>query len=167
MAAPIALAASNLKTEGWIVLGIIAIVLLFVIKGTLKRIIPDIGGAFDTGIGSITETNKEFEQAITSMTELFSPNFYKNFPSVELMPRSTAERLAKQIRDAWGIFNDDEAAISNALNQAQSQAQISQIADAYSRLYNQDLLTVLENGLSKSEINQLWNLLRIKPRTVR
>ena len=65
------------------------------------------------------------------------------------------------------FFNDDEAAINNAFNQAQSQAQISQIADAYSRLYNADLLTTLQNNLSKSEVNQLWNLIRIKPRTVR
>ncbi len=153
----------KLENKSLITIVIIAIVLLIVLNSVIKKIIPDI-----TGLGSKLIDDEEYKKTVSALlnSNMFSPDFYKQFNSIGLMPRSTAETWAKQIRDAWGIFNDDEDAIYDALNQAKSWAQVSQIAEAYSRLYQQDLLSTLEDGLSGSEISYMWNLLRRKPRTL-
>lgn len=138
----------------YLVLGLIAYLLITKGIGSIGRLI---------GFNNSQE-DKEENQAIKQMTlsDAFKPTFWKEFPAIYLMPMSRAQTLARQVEQSWGYFNDDEAQIVDALRQASSQVQISQIAGAYSQLFKEDLLSTLKGGLSDSEMKQIWDILKVK-----
>lgn len=150
------------KMDRQIIYYLVGGVVLIVLGKTLLKKLPGLGGTpLDP---DLIEEQKEAAKDIVS-SRMFDPLYWKEVPAAKLMPRSAAEMWAKKIKDAWGWFNDDEEQILNALNQAQSYAQVSQIADAYGRLYSKDLFTTFAKNLNRHEINLIWQLLKNKPRT--
>lgn len=116
------------------------------------------------GMGSIIADREEDEKARVSLNEVLDPQFYKGVQAIDLLPRSTIETLAHQIEDAWGYFNDDEAEITDAFRSVGTLSQASQIGEAYSRLFGKDLYTDLLHKLSNSELTEIWDILKNKPR---
>jgi len=101
-------------------------------------------------------------QLITDPNSYFKPSYYKRTGG-SLIRRADAERYARQIHSAFGIFQDDFNAIVAVFNRMPSKAAISFLADVFSQIYKEDLLTFLTNGggllpwdgLSDNQLKQL------------
>ena len=75
----------------------------------------------------------------------FKPPYYKRTGGL-LITRATAESYAKQIHDAFGLFQDDFNSIMAVFSKIKTKAGISFLADVFQQKYKQDLLTFLTNG---------------------
>lgn len=140
---------------------IFAIVGLILINKIMNRIIP--GAWWEKSEEDIKEEAEEAAKE-ARINEVFSPSFSLGTPPYSILPRSYLETLAKQIKDSWGLWNDDEATIFNVFHdKIKMLTQVSQLAKTYSNLYNENLLTVLKQNLSKKEFNQLWQGIKDKP----
>ena len=73
------------------------------------------------------------------------PSYYKRTGGL-LVRRADAERYARQIHSAFGIFQDDFNAVLAAFNRMPSKAAVSFLADVFQQIYKEDLLTFLTNG---------------------
>jgi len=101
-------------------------------------------------------------QLITDPNSYFKPSYYKRSGG-SLIRRADAERYARQIHSAFGIFQDDFNAIVAVFSRMPSKAAISFLADVFSQIYKEDLLTFLTNGggilpwdgLSDNQLKQL------------
>ena len=101
-------------------------------------------------------------QLITDPNSYFKPSYYKRTGG-SLIRRADAERYARQIHSAFGIFQDDFNAIVAVFSRMPSKAAISFLADVFSQIYKEDLLTFLTNGggilpwdgLSDNQLKQL------------
>jgi len=101
-------------------------------------------------------------QLITDPNSYFKPSYYKRTGG-SLIRRADAERYARQIHSAFGIFQDDFNTIVAVFNRMPSKAAISFLADVFSQIYKEDLLTFLTNGggllpwdgLSDNQLKQL------------
>lgn len=101
-------------------------------------------------------------QLITDPNSYFKPSYYKRTGG-SLIRRADAERYARQIHSAFRIFQDDFNAIVAVFNRMPSKAAISFLADVFSQIYKEDLLTFLTNGggllpwdgLSDNQLKQL------------
>jgi hypothetical protein len=104
-------------------------------------------------------------QLITDPNSYFKPSYYKRTGG-SLIRRADAERYARQIHSAFGIFQDDFNAIIAVFSRMPSKAAISFLADVFSQIYKEDLLTFLTNGggllpwdgLSDNQLKQLLAL---------
>jgi len=104
-------------------------------------------------------------QLITDPNSYFKPSYYKRTGG-SLIRRADAERYARQIHSAFGIFQDDFNAIIAVFNRMPSKAAISFLVDVFSQIYKEDLLTFLTNGggllpwdgLSDNQLKQLLAL---------
>ena len=59
---------------------------------------------------------------------------------------ATVDQIAKDIYSAFGFFSDDETAVLNAFRKFKTQAQVAQVAQAFSARYKTDLLQYLKQG---------------------
>lgn len=59
--------------------------------------------------------------------------------------------IAKSIYKAWGIINDDESAVNNALRNIRTYVDLSYVVYCYGKLYNKSLLDELYYRLSNKE----------------
>jgi len=104
-------------------------------------------------------------QLITDPNSYFKPSYYKRTGG-SLIRRADAERYARQIHSAFGIFQDDFNAIVAVFSRMPSKSAISFLADVFSQIYKEDLLTFLTNGggllpwdgLSDNQLKQLLAL---------
>ena len=90
----------------------------------------------------------------------------KKYPSgttFQLLKAAEAERLASNIKNAWGYINDDEEQVYAQFRAIRFQSQVSSIVDAYRKLYNQDLQNTLRSNLSSSEFAVITNIISSKP----
>ncbi len=140
---------------------IFAIVGLILVNKLVGRIIPKAWWE-----KSPQKIKEEAEEAVKEarVAEVFSPSFSLGTPPYSVLPRSYLETLAKQIKDSWGLWNDDEASIFSVFHdKIKTLSQVSQLAKTYSNLYNKNLLMVLKQNLSKREFDQLWQGIKDKP----
>jgi len=84
-------------------------------------------------------------QQITDPGSYWKPQYYKRTGGI-LVRRATAEQLAKQIHNAFGVFQDDFNAVMAAFSQVKTKAAVSFLADVFQQRYKEDLLTFLTNG---------------------
>ena len=136
----------------------IAIIFLLLVNQFVGRLLP-------SNIWKRSEEEEKQKQLRdANMREVFDPAFSDDTPATGRLPLPYLETVAKKIKDAWGFWNDDEAAIFAALtNDAKTLSHVSQISKTYNRLYGDDLLTVLRQGLSRRELQLLWDGIRNKP----
>jgi hypothetical protein len=97
-----------------------------------------------TGVAAGPGTTSTVQQ-ITDPGSYWKPLYYKRTGGI-LIRRATAEQLAKQIHNAFGIFQDDYNAVMAAFSQLKTKAAISFLADVFQQRYKEDLLTFLTNG---------------------
>lgn len=78
-------------------------------------------------------------------------------PGALIFNQTEANEIVSIIYNAWGFFDDDEEAVYAAIKKIRSKHQVSRIARAYSQKYNADLLEVLKDKLSTSELAVVMN----------
>jgi hypothetical protein len=121
----------------------------------IKRLL--IAGGIAAGPGT-----KAASDEIIDPRSYWKPSYYKRTGGL-LVRRADAERYARQIYNAFGIFQDDFNAVLAAFNRMPSKAAVSFLADVFQQQYKQDLLTFLTNGggilpwdgLSDNQLKQL------------
>jgi len=83
-----------------------------------------------------------------------------------LLKMASAKAFAKDIRDSWSIFGDDEDKIYGVFRALKDQAQVSQVANQY---YNDpkgdkiNLIDDLNSRLSKDEVGQILGIVKKMP----
>ena len=104
--------------------------------------------------------------AILSELDGFRPDYYQKVPSANLLLQHEAESVAEQIKDAfyhWWAGGDDEAQVYGALRRLANLAQLSQVAEAYLRKYQEDLLGKLREKFDNSEMLTVKNIVKALP----
>lgn len=124
-------------------------------RGRNKKLIQAIYDVLDTTGGSGTTADMAYFGA-------FDPNYWIDKPGQ--MSESDATRLASQIHDAWGFWDDDEDAVYGALNAAKNWVQISQVTYAYNQEYGKDLFAKLDDSLNGSEMMKVQEIIERKPK---
>ena len=99
------------------------------------------------------EAEKEIKAAETD--KAFNADYWRIAPKPKTIFGATpsAQQVAQAIYKAFGLFNDNEAAIYSAVKRARTKTMFSQIVSAYRDLYRQDLYTVLKDKLSAKEFS--------------
>lgn len=83
--------------------------------------------------------------------------------NIVLLTKNGSDYYAKQIKDAFGMFNDNEEQVFNVFRAIRYKSQVASIVTSYSDLYKADLLTTLKSKLSTSEFNEVVNIIETKP----
>lgn len=79
---------------------------------------------------------------------------------------ASAKSYAKDIRDSWGVFDDDEDKIKSVFRAMKDQVQVSQVAFQY---YNDpkagkiNLIDDLKSRLSKDEVGEVLEIVKKLP----
>jgi len=143
--------------EKIIVMALPIIVVLFIIYLVAKKF----------GLVKSSESIKADKEKAKNLDTLkqakyFNPLYYQNIANKPL-GELEAKEIAKDIYDAWGVFNDDEPAIYSAFGKLSNKTNISQLAEVYYNQYKKDLRSDLLNGLSDSEQNTLMGVINTLP----
>ncbi len=139
----------QLKTIGLALAGVIALVIVILLG---KRLFEGLDKLLN-GLG-ITDSEEEkkaaadIEKAKTAKTQInvspFDANFYKQKGIIKLKSKAGAEILASDIKKAQNTvfqFGDDYwSAIEKAFGYMTYKSHVSQVSDAFRRLYGEDLL---------------------------
>lgn len=107
-----------------------------------------------------TETYKPTTQAKPG-TIFFRTD--KTNPSV---PKTYFIDAARDIKNAFGLFNDDEAAIVRAFKKALTKQEINLISRSYSALYKTDLFFDISNRLNIKELEPIYSYILKLPETI-
>ena len=83
--------------------------------------------------------------------------------TIKLLTERDADILAKRIYNAFGAFNDDEAAIFAVFREIRYQTQVASLVDAYRKLYKVDLLNTLKIKLSTAELSEVIYIITTIP----
>jgi len=137
--------------------GLIAIVIAAVYLTKTFGSIGKVLRGFTDGLGlTDSEETKAFNAAVSKAKEdaakVGSPwnvNFYKQAPEgARLLTVSSADNLAKQLWDAHGFFDDNEAAAVGAIKELKAKSQLSFLCERFMMKYKQDLFTWLTKWLT-------------------
>ena len=83
-----------------------------------------------------------------------------------LLTVASAKGFAKDIRDSWGVFNDDEDKIYSVFRALKDQVQVSQVAYQYymdPKGGKINLIDDLKSRLSKDEVGQVLEIVKKLP----
>jgi hypothetical protein len=145
---------------------VIGLVVLYVTKGL---------GKFAEFFGiKKTEAEANVDAALNVNSQSpWNPHFHKNSPAGTLMiSPGTAVRMAKEIYDAFGVFNDDEQKVYSVFRRLPSKASCSFLVQVFSDKYGLDLLlwlggattyTDLHDGLEKKELDVVLKIVNNLP----
>lgn len=90
------------------------------------------------------------DNAATNPNNFWNPNFYKTKPAyvdwTAPITYNDAVNYAKQLYDAFGWVNDNEEQAIAVFKSFRAQSSVSYLADVFSQIYGQDLLTFLRGG---------------------
>lgn len=78
---------------------------------------------------------------------------------------ASAKGFAKDIRDAWGVIDDDENKIYSVFRALKDQVQVSQVAFQYyvTSTDKINLIDDLKSRLSKEEVGQVLEIVKKLP----
>jgi hypothetical protein len=121
----------------------------------IKRLL--IAGGLAAGPGT-----QAASQNITDPGSYWKPQYYKRVGG-RFLTRSVTESYARQIHNAFGIFQDDFNSVMAAFSKMPTKTAVSFLADVFQQIYKEDLLTFLTNGggilpwdgLSDAQLKQL------------
>lgn len=115
------------------------------------------------GIWTSKET-KQLNVEATNPNSAWNPNFYKNYSYYSYaITRQQAEQMAKQIYDAFGMFNDCEECVKSVFYSLKTKSNVSYLSDVFQQVYGQALLPFLRGGLwpqdrlSDSDVSEINN----------
>lgn len=86
----------------------------------------------------------------------------KGSVSLLVMRDSDASKMAYRIHNAWGVVNDNEEAIYQALRELKDKVQVSQVASEYESAYGISLIEDFTDRLSDSEIKTVIDIVKSK-----
>ena len=78
---------------------------------------------------------------------------------------ASAKAYAKDLRDSWGIFDDDEDKIKGVLRALKDQVQVSQVAFQYYQVSTKkiNLIDDLKSRLSTNEVGAVLDIVKKLP----
>jgi len=88
----------------------------------------------------------------------------KTTPAV---PKTYFVDAARDIRDSFGVFNDDEAKITRSIKKALTKQEVNLIARSYSALYKKDLFFDLNDKLNLKELAPIYKYINELPDTIK
>lgn len=107
-------------------------------------------------------------------TETYKPSakpagfiYFRTDKTNPAIPKTYFVEAARDINKSFGIFNDDEAAITRAIKKAITKAEVNLISRAYSALYKEDLFYKLNNKLNKAELEPIYNYILKLPDSIK
>lgn len=141
--------------------GLLTIIVIWVLYLVMKKI-----GLIQDKASKIEEEQKAKNIVAITETDIFRPSTHETTGKglSVLVPSSTAIEWAKDIKNAFGWINDDEEAIYNVFRKMTNQLQVSQVANAYSELFNSDLFGDLDYYFSEVELSNVWNIIKTLPK---
>lgn len=96
--------------------------------------------------------------------------FYKKYPKGKWMnnaqlgmSHSDFLKLAKQLFDAKGLFDDDEDSVYGAFRKIQTQYQLSILSGIFYFFYKKDLLEYLKKFMNADEMDKLLSMIKNYP----
>lgn len=120
-----------------------------------------------------SKEDKEEDRLIENASKYpqFNPNYWWEGSSTAakkwlVYKDESAKTAAKKIKNAWGVFDDDEAAVTGVFRNARSKAHVSRIADAYFKLYSIGLFDDLKARLSSTELSDVIRITENLPAKV-
>lgn len=132
---------------------IIALVLLFVLTKVLKRF----------GILKSDEKILQEKQANEIRTlDYFNPSYYLG-KSFKQLSTNEAEKFARDLKKGVRSFGTNEEEIYSTFKKLPNRISISQVAEAYYRIYNEDLQSRLLNEMRDKEKAILFNIIKALP----
>lgn len=139
---------------------LISIIVLWIVYQLMKKV----------GLISDQVTRKKDKTIAANVQSIeqipfWNPSLYQNsnYGYAVLMPNDTIKSWAKDIHDSFGWFNDDEEQVYNVFRKLTNQIILSQLSDAYSKLYSSDLLGDLKNYFDDKELSYLYTIISNKP----
>ena len=132
----------------------------------VKKVLVSLGLAGGRG-------QKQVQQELQDPSSPWKPAFYKNKTGALLLTPMEADQYATSIYDALNWYADNTAAVNAVFNAIRTKTQVSYLAEAFWKKYNEDLLTYLQegsdtfpwNGLSDDELNRITNLVDRLPQS--
>lgn len=118
---------------------------------------------------------KNLDDASTNPNSFWNPNFWRTVKPdaanwTYAIDITTAQEWLKDLRNAFGAFNDNEEQAIAVFRRCRTQANCSFLADIFNRTYNEDLLTWLRGGwwpqdrLSDADVNTINNYISRLPK---
>jgi hypothetical protein len=152
----------------WIVIAVLAAILLFFVMkkiGLVKTVQEHKTAKQKTIAARDSEIAVAKDKAVQknvvnviSKSTYFKPAYYKTAGSLNLLSSVEAKKAAENIKDAWGIINDDEEQVYGVFRSLTHKVQVSQIAEAYNKEYNEDLAGELISRLGKDELKMIYDI---------
>lgn len=92
--------------------------------------------------------SKKLDQASVDPNSAWSPAYWRRSQNYSYtISEAQAKAYAEQIYDAFGMFNDNEEQAIDVFHKMRTKANVSFLADIFSQVYQQDLLTFLRGGV--------------------
>lgn len=114
-----------------------------------------------------SKEDKEAEENIQNFKG-WDPNYYQKISADKIkttyITSAGAEKVAKDIEDAWGTFNDSEEQVYGALRLLKNQVQLSQVAHKYWLLFKVDLGREIKARLSDDEFSEVVKIITKFPK---
>lgn len=83
--------------------------------------------------------------------------------SYYMLKAAAADSYAKDIHDAWGLFNDDEDKVYGAFRALKDQVQVSQVAQKYYIKQHINLIDDLRARMSSDEVGEILKIVNKLP----
>ena len=126
------------------------------------------GGAlsFKTLLNPTAEEDKSQDlrrrDLLKQLREILSSGYYETLKKTGTLPMlnpAKLEKLATQIFNAMGFFNDDEAAINAAFQQLNTKFEAWALASTFNKKFNNDLFSFLADSLNQTEMIYLGSII--------
>lgn len=98
---------------------------------------------------------------LLSASDFFNPALWKDQSADLLMKQDVARSKATNIRSALKGPGTNESKVMKAFRNLTSKYMVSQIAFHYAANFKRDLLTDLVSDMNKTELNELYNIIKI------
>ena len=126
------------------------------------------GGAlsFKTLLNPTAEEDKSQDlrrrDLLKQLREILSSGYYETLKKTGTLPMlnpAKLEKLATQIFNSMGYFNDDEAAINAAFQQLNTKFEAWALASTFNKKFNNDLFSFLADSLNQTEMIYLGSII--------
>lgn len=156
-------------TPSYKIVGIVMLVLFVgtTYVGVRQRIRDKKTGVLLTKINALIGTNNTKLSAEKAFDlDFLNTVLGQSTKQVVVLKNQVATSIAKEIYSAWGSWyqgGDDEAKVYGVFRKLKDKIQVSQVAKAYQSAYGENLIDVLKNRFSTTEINQVLQIIKHLP----
>ena len=127
-------------------------------------------GGFGFGVKNLLNPTAEEDKSqdlrrrdlLKQLREILASGYYetlKKSGSLPILNPAKLEKLATQIFNSMGFFNDDEAAINSAFQQLNSKFEAWALASTFNKKFNNDLFSFLADSLNQTEMIYLGSII--------